>query len=140
MYYIKNGLTSKFIVFTSLLQQDSRTGIGNGVQALASQELIINWLSTFSIGIVIAILVALGFLVELNPLETSIEVSTCNVSYSFLVACDDGNCIDTLTDRNPAFTTTVATGGFGGATVWMALRYGVARGVFQMKQDSVVLR
>jgi len=29
-----------------------------------------------------------------------------------------------------AFTSTAATGGFAGATVWMALRYGVARGVF----------
>lgn len=29
-----------------------------------------------------------------------------------------------------AFTPTAATGGFAGATVWMAIRYGVARGVF----------
>ena len=31
---------------------------------------------------------------------------------------------------NDAFTGTAATGGFAGASVWMAIRFGVARGVF----------
>lgn len=33
-----------------------------------------------------------------------------------------------------AFTETAAVGGFTGAAVWAAIRFGVARGIFLMKQ------
>ena len=31
---------------------------------------------------------------------------------------------------NSAFTSTAATGGFAGASIWMAIRFGVSRGIF----------
>ena len=119
MYYIKNGLTSKFIVFAYLFAAAgmiAALGIGNGVQVNSVSQVINNefGFSTFSIGIVIAILVALVILGGL----LIIILNSSQVGYVF-------NLIVTS-----AFTSTAATGGFAGATVWMALRYGVARGVF----------
>ncbi len=142
MYYIKNGLSSKFRVFAYLFAAAgmiAALGIGNGVQVNSVAQVINNefGFSTFAIGIFISILVALVIIggiksignitAKLVPIMSLIYIlgglliiilNVSEVGYIF-------NLIITS-----AFTSTAATGGFAGATVWMALRYGVARGVF----------
>ena len=142
MYYIKNGLTSKFIVFAYLFATAgmiAALGIGNGVQVNSVSQVINNefGFSTFSIGIVIAILVAL---VILGGIKSIGNITSKLVPIMALVYILGGLLIIILNANQvgyvfnlivtSAFTTTAATGGFAGATVWMALRYGVARGVF----------
>ena len=142
MYYIKNGLTSKFIVFAYLFAAAgmiAALGIGNGVQVNSVSQVINNefGFSTFSIGIVIAILVAL---VILGGIKSIGNITSKLVPVMSLVYILGGLLIIILNANQvgyvfylivtSAFTTTAATGGFAGATVWMALRYGVARGVF----------
>jgi len=142
MYYIKNGLTSKFIVFAYLFAAAgmiAALGIGNGVQVNSVSQVINNefGFSTFSIGIVIAILVALVILGGIKSIGniTSKLVPVMALVYIFgglliiiLNSSEVGYVFNLIVTS--AFTTTAATGGFAGATVWMALRYGVARGVF----------
>ena len=142
MYYIKNGLTSKFIVFAYLFATAgmiAALGIGNGVQVNSVSQVINNefGFSTFSIGIVIAILVAL---VILGGIKSIGNITSKLVPVMSLVYILGGLLIIVLNSSQvgyvfnlivtSAFTSTAATGGFAGATVWMALRYGVARGVF----------
>ena len=142
MYYIKNGLTSKFIVFAYLFAAAgmiAALGIGNGVQVNSVSQVINNefGFSKFSIGIVIAILVAL---VILGGIKSIGNITSKLVPVMSLVYILGGLLIIILNSSQvgyvfnlivtSAFTSTAATGGFAGATVWMALRYGVARGVF----------
>ncbi len=142
MYYIKNGLTSKFIVFAYLFAAAgmiAALGIGNGVQVNSVSQVINNefGFSTFSIGIVIAILVALVILGGIKSIGniTSKLVPVMSLVYilgGLLIIILNANQVGYIFNLivTSAFTTTAATGGFAGATVWMALRYGVARGVF----------
>ena len=142
MYYIKNGLTSKFIVFAYLFATAgmiAALGIGNGVQVNSVSQVINNefGFSTFSIGIVIAILVALVILGGIKSIGniTSKLVPAMSLVYilgGLLIIILNANQVGYVFNLivTSAFTTTAATGGFAGATVWMALRYGVARGVF----------
>ena len=142
MYYIKNGLTSKFIVFAYLFAAAgmiAALGIGNGVQVNSVSQVINNefGFSTFSIGIVIAILVALVILGGIKSIGniTSKLVPIMSLVYilgGLLIIILNANQVGYVFNLivTSAFTATAATGGFAGATVWMALRYGVARGVF----------
>ena len=142
MYYIKNGLTSKFIVFAYLFATAgmiAALGIGNGVQVNSVSQVINNefGFSTFSIGIVIAILVALVIIGGIKSIGniTSKLVPVMSLVYilgGLLIIILNANQVGYVFNLivTSAFTTTAATGGFAGATVWMALRYGVARGVF----------
>ena len=142
MYYIKNGLTSKFIVFAYLFATAgmiAALGIGNGVQVNSVSQVINNefGFSTFSIGIVIAILVALVILGGIKSIGniTSKLVPVMSLIYilgGLLIIILNANQVGYVFNLivTSAFTTTAASGGFAGATVWMALRYGVARGVF----------
>ena len=142
MYYIKNGLTSKFIVFAYLFATAgmiAALGIGNGVQVNSVSQVINNefGFSTFSIGIVIAILVALVILGGIKSIGniTSKLVPIMSLVYilgGLLIIILNANQVGYVFNLivTSAFTTTAASGGFAGATVWMALRYGVARGVF----------
>ena len=142
MYYIKNGLASKFIIFAYLFATAgmiAALGIGNGVQVNSVSQVINNefGFSTFSIGIVIAILVALVILGGIKSIGniTSKLVPVMSLVYilgGLLIIILNANQVGYVFNLivTSAFTTTAATGGFAGATVWMALRYGVARGVF----------
>ena len=142
MYYIKNGLTSKFIVFAYLFATAgmiAALGIGNGVQVNSVSQVINNefGFSTFSIGIVIAILVALVILGGIKSIGniTSKLVPVMSLVYilgGLLIIILNANQVGYVFNLivTSAITKTAATGGFAGATVWMALRYGVARGVF----------
>ncbi len=142
MYYIKNGLSKKwawlgtaFALFGSI----AGFGIGNTVQAnsvanaLESNFGVAPWIT----GLIMMVLVGLvlmggikriadvaGKLVPLMAvfyITAGIIVLMINASEvpaALLLIC------------NTAFTGTAAEGGFAGAAVWAAVRFGVARGVF----------
>ena len=142
MYYIKNGLGAKwawlggaFAVFGAL----AGFGIGNTVQANSVADALN---SSFGInpvitGIIMAILAALvliggirriaevaGKLVPLMAVTYVMAGLVVLVMYAGEIPAAIGLILQ------HAFTPVAATGGFAGAAVWAAVRFGVARGVF----------
>ncbi|MDF1587776.1 MAG: sodium:alanine symporter family protein [Gammaproteobacteria bacterium] len=142
MYYIKNGLGPRFIwlgtvfaIFGAL----AGFGIGNTIQANSVADVLH---SKFAIpplatGLVIAILVGL---VLIGGIKRIAEVAGKLVPFmaiSYVVA--GGFILISNANMLPAafalifesaFTPVAATGGFAGAAVWAAIRFGVARGIF----------
>jgi AGCS family alanine or glycine:cation symporter len=140
MYYISRGLGLKwlgtlFAIFASV----AAFGIGNMVQSNSVAEAMY---STFSMPhwITGVGLLALSFMVIIGGIKsigriTSVLVPIMIVAYMggclFIILAN----IQAVPDAfafiiKEAFTPTAATGGFAGATVMMAIRFGVARGVF----------
>jgi len=142
MYYIKNGLSSKwgwlggaFALFGSI----AAFGIGNTVQTNS----VANALSSnFGIdpmitGIVLMVLVGLVLMGgiqrigdvagKLVPLMAAFYIG-CGAIVLIMHAAELPAAIALI--FKSAFTTTAAEGGFAGAAVWAAIRFGVARGVF----------
>lgn len=142
MYYIKNGLSKRwrplaflFALFGSL----AGFGLANTVQSnTVSQVLLNNFdVPTLVSGLVMAIIVALvllGGIVriakvagKLVPLMTIIYlVATFVILIMHLSEIPAALVL--IVDS--AFNGTAATGGFAGATVMLALRMGVSRGIF----------
>jgi AGCS family alanine or glycine:cation symporter len=142
MYYIKNGLGEnwKWLGFLfALFGTIAAFGIGNMVQSNSVAD-VLN--SNFNInpmltGIVLAILVGL---VILGGIQRIGEVAgklvpimaIAYVAGSLLVIFANfgqvGNAFNLI--FSSAFSGTAASGGFAGAAVWAAIRFGVARGVF----------
>jgi AGCS family alanine or glycine:cation symporter len=142
MYYIKNGLSKRwrplaflFALFGSL----AGFGLANTVQSnTVSQVLLNNFdVPTIVSGLVMAIMVALvllGGIVriakvagKLVPLMTIIYlVATFVILIMHLSEIPAALVL--IVDS--AFNGTAATGGFAGATVMLALRMGVSRGIF----------
>jgi AGCS family alanine or glycine:cation symporter len=144
MYFIKNGLGEKwawlgglFAIFGAL----AGFGIGNTVQANSVAHAlsengdlqIAPWLT----GLVMAVLAAL---VLIGGIRRIAEVAGKLVPFMAIAYLLSGLVVLILhADAIPAamveivkqaFTPTAATGGFAGAAVWAAIRYGVARGIF----------
>ncbi len=142
MFYIKNGLKSHwswlgtcFALFGAL----AGFGIGNSIQANSVADVIH---STFSVphvitGIIMAILTAMvlfggikrianvaGKLVPLMA-TTYVLAGLFILILNYEVLPNAFSLIFTH-----AFTPIAATGGFAGAAVWAAIRFGVARGIF----------
>jgi len=142
MYYIKNGLQKKYHFLAYLFAffgMIAAFGIGNGVQSNSvAQVLFIEFgISQIVIGVIIAILVALVILggIESIGRTASKLVPTMSGIYFlgglFIII----NNISQLPDIffliiNSAFTGTAASGGFAGASVLAAIRFGVSRGIF----------
>ncbi len=142
MYYIKNGLSSRFAwlgtsfaIFGAL----AGFGIGNTIQANSVADVMQSNLGVppLMTGIVIAVLVAM---VLIGGIKRIAEVAGRIVPFmavSYVVA---GLVILMMhISQLPAafelvfvsaFSPVAATGGFAGAAVWAAIRFGVARGVF----------
>jgi AGCS family alanine or glycine:cation symporter len=142
MFYIKNGLKSHwawlgtaFAIFGAL----AGFGIGNTVQANSVANALH---STFAIaplatGIVMAVLVALVLIGGIRRIATVAGKLVPFMAISYILA---GVVVLALNATaipeaialivTHAFTPTAATGGFAGATVWAAIRFGVARGIF----------
>jgi AGCS family alanine or glycine:cation symporter len=142
MYYIKNGLGRRwrplaflFALFGSL----AGFGLANTVQSnTVSQVLLNNFnIPTLVSGVLMSLMVALVLLGgikriaqvagQLVPLMTIIYllstmvillINMTEIPAAFLLIIDS------------AFNGTAATGGFAGATVMLALRMGVSRGIF----------
>jgi len=142
MYYIKNGLGAKwawlgvaFAVFGSI----AAFGIGNGVQANGvAQVLETNFgLNTSVTGIALMVLtgaVILGGITRIGAVAGKL-VPFMAVSYivaGLIVLAVNADAIGSAFSLvfTHAFTPSAAEGGFAGAAVWAAIRFGVARGVF----------
>lgn len=140
MYYLSNGaklpkLGMAFAIFTVC----ASFGIGNMTQAnavstiLDSQLAIPTWVS----GLVILTLTALVVLGGIKSIAkfTSVLVPFMIVAYVSCALIVLGMNLDKVGDAfalifNYAFSPIAAGGGFAGATIAAAMRYGIARGVF----------
>jgi len=142
MYYIKNGLGDHWkwlgIAF-ALFGMIAAFGIGNMVQANSVADAmhtafaIPDWVSG-------GVMVALTAVVILGGIKRIAVVAAKLVPFMALayVAGALWIILTHLTDVpaalasivSNAFTGTAATGGFAGAAVWAAIRFGVARGIF----------
>lgn len=140
MYALENGLGLKwlavlFCIFTSV----AAFGIGNTVQANSIATMV---QETFQIapyisGIVMAALTAVVILGGVKSIAT-----VCEMLVPFMAIFYVGGCLVILIMNAPyvgpalnlilqsAFTPQAAGGGFVGATVMIAARYGIARGLF----------
>jgi AGCS family alanine or glycine:cation symporter len=142
MYAIRNGLGKRwawlgtaFAIFGGI----AGFGIGNMVQANAIAEVmqatfaVPHWLS----GIVLAVLAGLVILGGIKRIGQVAEalvpamiigyvVCTLYILVVYASAIPEAFGLVFV----HAFTPVAATGGFAGAAVWAALRYGVARGIF----------
>lgn len=142
MYYIRNGLGERFkwlaliFAFFGML---AGFGIGNSVQANSVADAMYSgfgvpeWVS----GIVIAVLVGavlLGGIKRIADVAGKL-IPVMAIGY-ILAGCillviyleEIPAAIELIVTH--AFTPVSAVGGFAGASVWAALRFGVARGVF----------
>ncbi len=142
MYYIRNGLHKRwrwlgvaFAIFGSL----AGFGIANTVQSNSVSEVLFDSFSVPPLvsGLVLMVLVGAVVLGGIRRIAVvaSFLVPFMAVAYvlmgltiiAFNIA-EVPAAISTIVTS--AFTPTAATGGFAGATVWAALRFGVARGIF----------
>ena len=150
MYYIRKGLSEAGPLWAKPLAKPlglafaffaifAGFGIGNGVQAnsvaavLYSSLQVPFWVS----GLVMAVLVGL---VLLGGIKRIAQVSSKLVPLMAILYMGGGLVIIALNIGQvpvvlaliftEAFSPTAAQGGFAGATIWMGMRYGVARGVF----------
>jgi len=142
MYYIKNGLTSRWTWLGTLFAffgSIAGFGIGNMVQANSVADVL---QSSFNVpfwatGITLAILVGL---VLIGGIRWIAEVAGKIVPFMGIAYVAGGIVILAIhADQIPAafsliftyaFTPAAATGGFAGAAVWAAIQFGVARGIF----------
>jgi AGCS family alanine or glycine:cation symporter len=142
MFYIKNGLKSRwawlgtcFAIFGAI----AAFGIGNTIQAISVADAIN---STFAVphvvtGLIMAVLTAM---VLIGGIQRIARVAGILVPFMAIAYVLAGLLILVLNiDKLPgafdlifthAFTPVAATGGFAGAAVWAAIRFGVARGIF----------
>ena len=142
MFYIKNGLKPHwawlgtcFAAFGAL----AGFGIGNTIQANSVADVIHD---TFAVphivtGVIMAVLAALVLLGGIKRIASVAGKLVPLMAIAYIVA---GLIILTMNiDMLPnafslifthAFTPIAATGGFAGAAVWAAIRFGVARGIF----------
>lgn len=142
MYYIKNGLSKKwawlgvaFAAFGAL----AGFGIGNTVQANSVADAL-DASFGFSHGVTGLVLMVLVGLVLIGGIRWISEVAgklvpLMTVAYFVagivvlgMNAAALPSAFGTIFEH--AFTPVAAQGGFAGAAVWMAIRFGVARGVF----------
>jgi AGCS family alanine or glycine:cation symporter len=142
MFYIKNGLQSHwawlgtaFAIFGAI----AGFGIGNTIQAHSvADALHSNFnISTLATGTTMAVLVALVLLGGIRRIATVASVLVPFMAFSYLVAglVVLALNITAIPDAlaliiKHAFNPTAATGGFAGATVLLAIQWGVARGIF----------
>jgi AGCS family alanine or glycine:cation symporter len=142
MYYIRNGLGSKWswmAVAFALMCGLGGFGIGNGVQAnsVADALNLSFGVPELTTGLVLAVLIALVIFggvkriaevaAKLVPIM-AIAYILCGLIVLALNATEVPAAFVTIVKS--AFSPVAATGGFAGSAVMLAIRMGVARGVF----------
>jgi AGCS family alanine or glycine:cation symporter len=142
MYYIKNGLKSHWAWLGTLFAifgMIAGFGIGNMVQANSVADVLESsfQIPTWATGVTLAVLV---WLVLIGGIQRIAEVAGKLVPIMGIAYVMGGLVIlvihaakipDALSlIFTHAFTPVAATGGFAGAAVWAAIRFGVARGIF----------
>ncbi|MCK4674784.1 MAG: sodium:alanine symporter family protein [Gammaproteobacteria bacterium] len=142
MFYIKNGLKShwswlgtSFAIFGAL----AGFGIGNTIQANSVADVINN---TFDVphlvtGLIMAVLAALVLVGGIKRIASVAGKLVPLMAFAYVGAGLVILIINFATLPQAislifthAFTPVAATGGFAGAAVWAAIRFGVARGIF----------
>ncbi|MBL6698132.1 MAG: sodium:alanine symporter family protein [Luminiphilus sp.] len=142
MYYIKNGLGPRFAILGSafaLFGSMAGFGLANTVQSNSVAQVLadqfqIPWLLTGALLMLLVGAVILGGIKRIAATASAI-VPTMAVAYiamSSVVLILHWEMIPSAlsTIVSTAFTGASAAGGFAGATVWAAIRFGVARGIF----------
>ncbi len=142
MYYIKNGMGRRWAWLGTAFAGFGTVacfGIGNGVQ-INSIAQVMNSTFSFSpllVGIVIMVLsgaVLLGGIKRIGAFAGALVpvMAVAYVAFGLIILAMNadkiGGAISLVFEQ--AFNPTSAQGGFAGATVWMAIRFGVARGIF----------
>lgn len=142
MFYIRNGLGKNWqwlAVAFAIFGTIAGFGIGNGVQSNSvAQALEASYgIDPMMTGMVMAITVGL---VLFGGIQRIAKVANKLVPFMALAYIFFGLIIILMNITGipdaivlivkQAFNPTAATGGFAGATVWLAIQYGVARGVF----------
>ena len=140
MYYIENGIGWKWLaVLFAAFGALASFGIGNMVQSNSVSDALN---TTFNVpplatGIILAILSGLvivggikrigAFTEKLVPFMAAIYI----VGGLIIIILNIGQVPAAIGEIfSSAFTGSAATGGFAGSTITLAMRYGVARGVF----------
>lgn len=142
MYYIKNGLGAKWAWLGTVFATFgciAAFGAGNTVQANSMADVLRADFSipTWITGLVIMVLVGLVLIggvrrigrvaAALVPLMTIFYLVAGLAALLFNAAAIPDAFIMVV---ESAFTPVAAKGGFAGAAVWAAIRFGVARGIF----------
>jgi AGCS family alanine or glycine:cation symporter len=142
MYYIKNGLGKRWhglAIAFALFGAIAAFGIGNMVQAnsVASAVDAMFHIPVWQTGVVMTVLTAAVILGGIGRIASvaSKLVPTMAVIYIAGALFVIFSYIDQVPSAfsliiSHAFTGTAAAGGFAGAAVWAAVRFGVARGIF----------
>lgn len=142
MYYIKNGMGDQWRwlgALFALFGMFAGFGIGNTVQSNSVADALntVVGVDKLMTGIILAVLAALVLLGGIRRIATvvgklvplmALLYLSCGIVILLMYASDIPAAISFIVQD--AFTPTSAVGGFTGATVWAAIRYGVARGVF----------
>jgi AGCS family alanine or glycine:cation symporter len=142
MYYIQNGLGRKWkwlAVLFAFFGMTAAVGIGTTVQSHSMSNALLDTFgfNPLATGIVAALLsgaVLLGGIRRIGEV-TGILVPIMAIGYiasALLILAINITAIPgaIATIIECAFTGSAATGGFAGATVWAAIRFGFARGIF----------
>jgi len=142
MYYIKNGLGKRWAwlaVAFAFFGAFAAFGIGNMVQANSVADAVhslfnIPTLYTAIVLTLLSAIVILGGIQRIAEVASSI-VPFMAIAYIFCALWVIFSHAQQVPDAflliiSSAFTETAAMGGFTGATVWAAIRFGVARGIF----------
>jgi AGCS family alanine or glycine:cation symporter len=142
MYYIKNGLGKKWhwlAILFAILGALAAFGIGNMVQANSVADAVESMfqIPVWQTGLVITILsaaVIFGGISRIAEVASSL-VPTMAIIYIIAALFVILSNIDQVPAAlmlivSSAFNKTAAIGGFAGAAVWAAIRFGVARGIF----------
>ncbi len=142
MYYIKNGLGKRWVWLGGLFAffgMLAGFGIGNTVQANSvadalSESFNINpWVTSVALMVLVGAVLIGGIkrlaqvAGKLVPLMAVLYLAAGLVILGMHLPALPGAVLLVL---DSAFTGTAATGGFAGASVMMAIQFGVARGVF----------
>ncbi len=142
MYYIQNGMGENWCwlaITFALFAGIAGFGIGNMVQSNSIADALY---TTFNIphlytGIIVALLVGavlLGGIQRISQVAGALVpfMAALYILASIVVLAINANAIPAAFGLifTHAFSPAAATGGFAGAAVWAAIRFGVARGVF----------
>ncbi|WP_297797659.1 sodium:alanine symporter family protein [uncultured Marinobacter sp.] len=142
MYYIRNGLGHKWAwlgVLFAIFAAIAGFGIGNTVQANSVADVLnANFgLPHWMTGVILMVLVGMvliGGIRRIGHVASSL-VPLMAISYIFVglialaVNADQIPAAFAMVFKH-AFSPIAAEGGFAGAAVWAAIRFGVARGIF----------
>jgi len=142
MYYIKNGLGPRYAILGgafALFGSMAGFGLANTVQSNSVAQVLtdqfeIPWALTGVILMVLVGAVILGGIKRIAATASAVvpAMALAYLVMSSVVIISHWETIPSAlaTIIGTAFTGASAAGGFAGATVWAAIRFGVARGIF----------